>query len=145
MLLAGVVSYLMLTKLVFTMAIVGLGYLYWLRSRKTPLMPKAEHDFITESDRRHEAKATSSIRLASYALILFMVVATSGFLYFEWRDQYRVVEVVVINSHTGDKVAYRARRGDVDGRVFETLDGLVVRLADVERLELGSTDNLISY
>jgi hypothetical protein len=135
----------MLTKLVFTMAIVGLGYLYWLRSRRNPSIPKDEPAFISRSDSQQGAKSTSTLRLASYALILFMVVATVGFLYFEWRDQYRVVEVVVINSHTGDKVAYRARRGDIDGRVFETLDGLVVRLADVERLELGSADKLGSY
>lgn len=131
----------MLTKLIFTMAIVGLGYLYWLRSRKQSLMPKAESVSIGVSNRQ-EAKANSTLRLASYVLILFMVLATGGFLYLEWRDQYRVVEVVVVNSNTGDRVSYRARRGDVDGRVFETLDGLVIRLADVERLELGSADKL---
>jgi hypothetical protein len=140
-LLVGVALYPMLTKLIFTMAIVGLGYLYWLRSRKQSLMPKAESVSIGVSNRQ-EAKANSTLRLASYVLILFMVLATGGFLYLEWRDQYRVVEVVVVNSNTGDRVSYRARRGDVDGRVFETLDGLVIRLADVERLELGSADKL---
>ena len=135
----------MLTKLVFTMAIVGLGYLYWLRSSKNPSIPKDKPASLSKSDSRQGAKATSTLRLASYALIFFMVMATCGFLYLEWRDQYRVVDVVVINSHTGDRVTYRARRGDIDGRVFETLDGLVVRLADVERLELGSTDKLDSY
>lgn len=127
----------MFTKLIFTLAIVGLGYLYWLRSHKRPMEPKIDCSAV---DRTGEVKANSNIRFASYLLILFMVLATGSFLYLEWRDQYRVVEVSVINTNTGDRVAYRARRGDVDGRVFETLDGVVVRLADVERLELGSAD-----
>ncbi|MCF6282956.1 MAG: hypothetical protein L3J28_12260 [Candidatus Polarisedimenticolaceae bacterium] len=127
----------MFTKLIFTLSIVGLGYLYWLRSHKRPMAPKVDCSAV---DRAGEVKANSNIRLASYLLILFMVLATGSFLYLEWRDQYRVVEVSVINTNTGDRVAYRARRGDVDGRVFETIDGVVVRLADIERLELGSAD-----
>ena len=131
------IGHSMFTKLIFTLSIVGLGYLYWLRSRKRPMVPKVEY-LAAKSEQ--EVNANSRMRLASYLFILFMVLAAGSFLYLEWRDQYRVVEITVINTNTGDEVAYRARRGDVDGRVFETLDGRVVRLADIERLELGSAE-----
>lgn len=129
----------MITKLIFTLAIVGLGYLYWLHSRKKQLAPKVEQPVVTANS-RDAAKAGNPLRFFSYILIVFMILATGSFLYLEWRDQHRVVEVAVINTHTGNKVVYRARRGDVEGRVFETVDGRVVRLADIERLELGSAD-----
>ena len=129
----------MIIKIIFTLAIVGLGYLYWLHSRNKQLLPKVERS-ITAPNTADITKTGNNFRVVSYIFILFMVVATGIFVYMEWRDHYRVVEVTVINTHTGNSVAYRARRGDVDGRVFETLDGRVVRLADIERLELGSVD-----
>jgi len=131
----------MLTKLIFTLAIVGLGYLYWLRSRKETMLPKAEPAAAIKSNNQAD-RANSTFRIASYFFIFFMILASGSFLYLEWRDQYRVVEVVVINSYTGESVSYRARRGDIDGRVFETIDGRVVRLADVERLELDTASHV---
>ena len=127
----------MITKILFTLAIVGLGYLYYLRSRRQQLIktaqPKAPADMASPAA---DAK-TGNLRLAAYGLIVFMILASGVFLYLEWRDQYRIVDLRVINTHTGESVSYQARRGDVDDRVFETLDGRVVRLADIERLEMG--------
>ena len=133
----------MITKLVFTLVIVGLGYLYWLRSQRKQMAPKVERSTVA-TNRSPAIKTGGNLRFASYALIAFMVLASGIFIYLEWRDQYRVVEVTVINTHTGDRGAYRARRGDIDGRVFETIDGRVVRLADIERLELGSADKTLA-
>jgi hypothetical protein len=42
----------------------------------------------------------------------------------------------VINIDSGQSATYRAYRGDVEGRRFETLDGRIVTLADAERMEL---------
>ena len=42
----------------------------------------------------------------------------------------------VINANTGEGVTYQARREDVAGRSFRTLDGRRITLADVERMEL---------
>jgi len=71
-----------------------------------------------------------------YLFIGLMLLATAVMLYFDLEKNYRVVTVRVINSDNGQVVEYRARRGDIDGRTFETLDGRVVTLADVERMEL---------
>jgi hypothetical protein len=70
---------------------------------------------------------------------MLMLVATAVFLYTEWREAYQVVDVRVINSHTGAAQTYRAHLKDVQGRSFETLDGRIVTLADVERMELGGS------
>ena len=127
----------MITKILFTLAIVGLGYLYFLRSRRQQLIRSAQPKAAASVSQANDEPKSGSLRLAAYGLIVFMILASGVFLYLEWRDQYRIVDLRVINTHTGESVSYQARRGDVDDRVFETLDGRVVRLADIERLEMG--------
>jgi hypothetical protein len=47
-----------------------------------------------------------------------------------------VVSIQVINATTGQVTTYRARRDEIEGRQFETLDGRRVTLAAVERMVL---------
>ena len=62
-------------------------------------------------------------------------------LFFDWREDYRVVELRVVNTNTGRAQEYRAHKGDVENRRFVTVDGRVVTLADVERLEMGAAQD----
>ena len=65
---------------------------------------------------------------------------SSVILFFEWREGYRIVDLRVINTNTGSSQSYRAHRGDVEDRRVVTVDGRVVTLADIERLEMGAPD-----
>ena len=75
-------------------------------------------------------------RVSAYAVVATMVVASALFAYREWDEAHRVVNIRVINVRTGEAVTYQAHRGDVEGRRFLTLDGRMVTLAEVERMEL---------
>ena len=65
-----------------------------------------------------------------------MLSASVWFAYREWESGNRVVSVRVINARTGAVVIYQAHNRDVEGRRFLTLDGRLVTLAEVERMEL---------
>lgn len=71
-----------------------------------------------------------------YGFLGLMVSVSVLFVFFEWRDQYRVIDVHVINSQTGEAIIYQARLSDVDGRHFKTVEGRLVTVADVERIEV---------
>ena len=119
----------MFTKLLFTAGLIGLVYL-GIRTRLRPTPPA-----------RSRAAAPSRLpRLAAWALIGLMLLISSVILFFEWREDYRIVELRVINTNTGNSQSYRAHKGDVEDRRFVTVDGLVVTLADVERLEMGAPE-----
>ncbi len=125
----------MITKLLLTLSVIGIAWLVIRnRSRRGEIAS-------TEQPMRLRAPASQqnsqAPRLAAYGLIVFMILASGVFLYLQWRDEYRIVTVQVINTQTGESVTYEARRGDVDGRRFETLDGRVVTVADIERIEMG--------
>lgn len=76
------------------------------------------------------------IRVAAVAVVVLMILGTGLFLFLQWRDANEIVEVRVIDSGSGRSVTYEAYLGDVEGRSFRTVDGRVITLAEVERMEL---------
>ena len=75
--------------------------------------------------------------MMAYATVITMLVGSGVYFYFQWKDAYQVVSVRIIDTRSGKEVVYQAYKGDVDGRSFQTTDGRIVTLAEVERLELG--------
>lgn len=70
------------------------------------------------------------------AVVLVMLAIALYWLYSTWRDDHDVLYVRVVDAGTGHVTEYRAYRGDIDDREFITTDGVRVRLAETERLEL---------
>jgi TRAP-type C4-dicarboxylate transport system permease small subunit len=78
--------------------------------------------------------------LVASSLLTLMIIGAGYYFAHQWWDAYRLVSVQVINSNTGAVVSYQAYKGDIDREngSFQTIDGKVVTLAAVERLELGT-------
>lgn len=122
----------MFTKLLFGAGLIGL---IWLAIH-TRLRPPPPRPPSTSGPKR---AATRLPRIAAWGLIGVMLLISAVILFFEWREDYRIVDLQVINTNTGRAQHYRAHRGDVEDRRFVTVDGRLVTLADVERLEVGAT------
>jgi hypothetical protein len=80
----------------------------------------------------------AALRALAYGLVSVTVAGTGLYLYQGWEQGREIVRVRVVNAGTGQGVTYRARRQDIVGRSFRTLDGHAVTLADVERMEVDS-------
>ncbi|MBK1647717.1 hypothetical protein [Rhabdochromatium marinum] len=118
----------MLTKLLLTVAVVLAAYTV-LRARRTT------------SDARAAPAAGSGIpwgvvRLGAYGLIGVILLASAWSVYHQWQRGREVLEVQVVNPATGASDHYQARRSEIKGRVFRTLNGQQVRIAEFERLIL---------
>ncbi len=70
------------------------------------------------------------------AVLVVMALGSGWYLWRDWEQGNRVMQVQVVNAATGAVVPYEARRRDIEGRVVRTLDGREIRLADVERMIL---------
>jgi len=79
-----------------------------------------------------------TFKALSYGLVVVMVAGSLLWLYLDYEAGREVVTVRVINANTGEATTYMARRADVKGRRFTTLDGRPVTLSDVDRMELGA-------
>ncbi len=128
----------MLTKILFTAAVIAVVYLLAKnRSQSGSDAPGQPVARVTDQSGEPSSQQSQKLpRYLAYGLLFIMLAGSGSFVFMEWRDQYRVVMVRVVNTNTGRAVEYEARRGDVEERSFETLDGRRVVLADVERLEL---------
>ena len=119
----------MITKLLFT-ALVIASTLFWIRHRGAARPRRS---------RRPETPASRSPwywRLAP-AGALIAVMGVSAFIFWlEWRAEHQIFTVRVIGTHNGEVRQYAVYRDAVNGRSFRTIDGRLVTLADVERMEI---------
>lgn len=77
-----------------------------------------------------------ALRVVAYGLLAVMLTGSGLWLWLDWRHDREVIEVAVVNPYSGDIQRYQARRGDVDGRSFRTLDGRRIHIAEMERMML---------
>ncbi len=133
----------MFMKLLLTLGVIGVAWLILRNRYRRSQLPVIEEParLAPPPTRRFERTP----RLAAYALILSMILASGVVLYLQWRDEYRIVTVRVINTQTGRTLTFEARRGDVELRQFQTLDGRVVSVADIERIEMGGEERPQSF
>lgn len=81
------------------------------------------------------AAKRSEARFAAY-LFLAVMLGVAGFLFWQdWREESAIITVTLYREGAAP-VTYEARRGDLRARSFTTLDGLQVRVASDERMEL---------
>jgi len=122
----------MFGKILLT-AIVILGTYLVIRARM-----QRSHESAPIPKSREPLLPQGVLKAVAYGL-----VATSGagsllWLYLSYEAGQEVVTVRIINANTGEVATYQARRAEVKGRHFTTLDGHPITIADVDRLELGA-------
>jgi hypothetical protein len=75
-------------------------------------------------------------RMIPYLLIAVVLIIAATTVWWEWQDRHRVYTLRVVDTRTGDVENYPVYRDGVRGRGFTTIDGRVIQLADIERMEL---------
>lgn len=76
------------------------------------------------------------LRAGAYGLIGLILLTSAWSLIHQWQRAREVIDIQVVNPATGAVDHYRARRGEIQGRGFRTLDGQQVRIAEFERMIL---------
>ncbi|MGB8145827.1 MAG: hypothetical protein WCF05_11755 [Chromatiaceae bacterium] len=121
----------MFSKIFLTLAVI-LGIYWVIRARLRGGGPTPGR----QSPPQPPLIPLARVRALAYGLLVATVTGSLLWLYWDWEAGRGVVSVQVINANTGAIVIYQARRADVAGRHFTTLDGRQVVLAEVERLVL---------
>ena len=122
----------MFGKILLTAAVILGAYLV-IRTR----MQRAREPVAAPSPRPPAPLVPrETIKAVAYGLVVVMVAGSLLWLYLDYQAGREVVTVRIINANTGNVTTYLARRADVKGRRFTTLDGHPITLADVDRMEL---------
>ena len=120
----------MLTKLLLTIGVI-IGCLWMLSSRREKTEPKLKTIANPEAQQRQKL-----LRMGAWSFMALMVIAAVVMISVEMWDQNKVVTVHVINTQSGVRISYQARREDVQGSSFTTVEGRQIFTAGIERIEI---------
>lgn len=127
----------MLGKFLITVAVIYIAYLV-VRSRYQGTVSREDAQTGVAST-SEPLLSRAVVKAAAYAVILLMFFGSGLYLFQSWDRQHQVVEVQVVNPYNGEVQRYEVRRGDIEGRTFRTLDGRLIRIAEMERLVIDET------
>jgi len=77
----------------------------------------------------------STVALAGYALAAVMVVTAGTLTWLGHAERNEIVEVVVLDTRSGERTVYHVRRKALGEREFRTVDGRRVSLGASDRME----------
>jgi len=120
----------MLTKILLTLLVI-VGALWFASSQRGESRQRV---LVIAS--KEEQQKKQMLRRGAYIFMVIMVLAASAMIYIEVSDSYATVTVHVINTQTGARTSYQARRDDIQTKSFTTLEGRSVYVAGVERIEV---------
>jgi hypothetical protein len=130
----------MLTKILFTALIVMALLLYVRHQQTKQTNERPTHNSSKTSPQTLSRSAHRLSRIAAYTA-LALILAIGGVLYYlDWKEDYRVINIRIINTNTGEIGSYLAYRSMIRGRSFVTLDGRKITVADSERIEISEAD-----
>ncbi len=81
-------------------------------------------------------RLSKTFQLIAASLVVSVISLAGWYIYSDWKNSQKTVQIRIVNTQTGKTAIYRARRHKIHGRIFETIDGRRITLADVERMEV---------
>ena len=120
----------MLTKVLLTLTVIMICI--WLISARRD-NPKVKARAIVSTETLERQK---QFRRAAWVFMGVMIIAAVIMMVVELWDKNALVTVHVINTQSGERISYQARREDVQGNSFTTVEGRKIFTAGVERIEI---------
>lgn len=100
----------------------------------------AKHSRLREVVNPVIEKRKKMMLIASVSFMLLMVLAAGAIVFLE-DSEAALVTVHVINTQSGERTSYRVDKEQVQNNSFTTLDGRIVYLAGVERMEIEALES----
>ena len=120
----------MLTKILVTIGVI-VACFWVISNRRDSPKPKIKTIVSKETQERQKL-----LRMGAWTFMGVMVVAALIMITVELWDKNTLVTVHVINTQSGERISYQARREDVYQNSFMTVEGRQVYTAGVERIEI---------
>ena len=122
----------MITKIFFTMlVIIVVGMIFRSQNQGKTAATSAPQTREDSADK----SASLAPKTVAYLLIALLIIVSGMVAYFSWSDANQVVTLRVVNA-SGALSEYQAYRKNISGREFTSIEGIYIRLADTDRLEM---------
>ncbi|WP_426416358.1 hypothetical protein [Aestuariirhabdus sp. LZHN29] len=124
----------MITKFLVTVAII-VGAVLYLRHRNRTAVSAAPATVAPAPP-----PFPVSFRVLSYILAGLVTFSAIGYMLYDYHDSHRLLSIRVVNPVNGEEVEYKALKGKLENRRFETVNGQQIRVSDNERLVIEVID-----
>ncbi len=117
----------MITKVLLTLLVVALAYLYikWRMGQNKRRPASAE-----------PAEGHTPVKLTALVFILVSFTLTVGFFGYRWVDGNQLLKITLISPQSSKPLHYEVRKSELHERSFTTTDGLMIRLGAQDRLQI---------
>lgn len=120
----------MLTKILLTLTVIVACL--WVLSARRNKPEAATKAVVSKKDQERQRL----LRQGAWSFMALMVIAAGIMITMELWDRNTIVTVHVINTQSGERISYQARREDIQNSSFTTVEGRQVITAGVERIEI---------
>lgn len=120
----------MLTKILLTLTVIVACL--WVLSARRNKPEAATKAVVSKKDQERQRL----LRQGAWSFMALMVIAAGIMITMELWDRNTIVTVHVINTQSGERISYQARREDIRNSSFTTVEGRQVITAGVERIEI---------
>ncbi len=120
----------MLTKLLVTIGVI-IACIWLVSARRDKPGPRTKVIVSKKAQERQKL-----LRRGAWSFMALMVLAAVIMIALELQDKNALVTVHVINTQSGERISYQARREDVSQNSFTTVEGRKIFTAGVERIEI---------
>lgn len=119
----------MITKILFTAFIIVTAMIFMRHKSSQSRRQELEQQAQKEENRK-------TAMFVAVAFVSLTLAVSAGLYYSHWKEAHRIFSIQVINSNTGSDQTYHVYQDDINGRRFRTIDGRLINLSDVERMEV---------
>ena len=119
----------MIVKILITLAVI-IAALLFLRYKNASRRQLQQAQQAQQAVERRRAVVIAGL------LVVLTLLLSGGLYIWHWQQDHRLFSVRVVNSHTGAEQHYQVYQAEIHGRSFRTIDGRLILLSDVERMEV---------
>lgn len=123
----------MVTKILLTLAVIAGCYLFLKYKRKSAV---ASSRSIPETD----IDPQPPFRLLAVILVVLALAGGGAVAAYHWIDGNTLMTVEVTPANGGETQHYTVYKRDLELRRFTTVEGLIVRVADSDRLAVSELE-----
>ena len=125
----------MITKILLTLLVIAITFALIQRQRSRPDKKSEEKQQPYEP-----VFEKSDLRTGAYMFIAMMFMIGAYLYYQRWQEDHQLLTVKLYRSEDKAPVEYQVFRYQLDNRSFITIDGIRVKIADNERMEILGLD-----
>ena len=110
------------------LVIVIVGMIFRSKNQQARSGPSAKQAVA----QTHNSLAPKTV---AYMLVGLLIIVSGAVYFYSWSDANQLVTLRVIDA-SGGLSEYQAYQKDIRGRIFTSIDGVQIQLADTDRLEI---------